>query len=85
MTNCLFFAVALFWRRRGQGAGRYILMRGSDLGLTPHFLYAEERRGRLRIASFKPLDARYKALPPPVFAGRVAWGDSKTPYSKDST
>eukprot|EP01030_Chromulinospumella_sphaerica_P027013 gene27013-27244_t len=65
MTNCLFFALALYWRRRGRAGQRYILTRWSRLGWTPHFLYAEQRHGRLRIISFKPNNTAFKACPPP--------------------
>lgn len=75
MTNCLLFALALYWRRRGR-AERYILVRRSRMSWTPHFLYAELRRGRLRIISFKPINTAFKACPPPVFPGRAAWGDA---------
>jgi hypothetical protein len=81
MTNCLFFALTLYWRRRGRAGQRYLLARRSRLGWTPHFLYAEVRRGRIRIISYKPNNTAFKACPPPVFAGRAAWGDS--PERKD--
>lgn len=77
MTNCLFFAVALYRRRRAKGRRCYLALRGSDLcpGL-PHFLVFELRRGAFRAISFKPTNPRHKILPPPLFAGRAAWGDA---------
>jgi hypothetical protein len=76
MTNCLFFAVALFWRRRGTGARRYLAIRWSDSGPFPHFLYVEERRGRLRVISYKPISPSPRTCPPLVFSGRACWGDT---------
>jgi hypothetical protein len=76
MTNCLFFALALYWRRRKKAKRCYFMFRASILGCGPHFLYAEQRRSGLRIISFKPLDTRHKDCPPPLFKGRACWGDS---------
>jgi hypothetical protein len=76
MTNCLFFAIALYLRRRGTANRRYLVARWSDSGPFPHFLYGELRRGRARLISYKPLDPHDKTCPPPVFRGRVCWGDA---------
>lgn len=73
MSNCLFFAVALWWRRGGIG---YLVMRRSRWGRFPHVLYAELRGDRLRIVSYVPLDPKHKTCPPPLFIGRVKWGDN---------
>jgi hypothetical protein len=37
-SNCLIFAIALYWRRRWHG---YIVIRKSHWGRFPHFLYME--------------------------------------------
>lgn len=71
-TNCLFWALALYLRRKRVG---YVLVRRSRWGRFPHFLYGEVRRGRWRIVSYVPVQPRHKECPPPVFAGRVKWGD----------
>ena len=71
MTNCLFFAVALFLRRRHG----YITVRKSRWGRFPHFLYTEQRNGTTRYISYIPLNPKHKKLPPPFFKGRVKWGD----------
>jgi hypothetical protein len=76
MTNCLFYAVALFWRRRGTGNRRYLAIRRSDSGNFPHFLYAELRRGRWRVISYKPIFPHHRMCPPLLFAGRARWGDA---------
>lgn len=76
-TNCLFYALALYWRRRARGKRVYLSVRKSDLGWTPHFLLFELRFGHYRVISFKPLDARIKNCPPPVFDGTPRWGDER--------
>lgn len=76
MTNCLFFALALYWRRRAKGARCYIGMRKSESGPFPHFLVFELRRGEYRVISYKPINPRQKTCPPPLFKGRAAWGDA---------
>jgi len=67
-SNCLFFALRLYWRRRWRG---YLLIRKSHWGPFPHFLYAE----RGHIVSYVPLDPKARTCPPPLFSGRVRWGD----------
>lgn len=53
-----------------------ILIRPSRLGgWVPHVLYAELRRGTLRIVHFVPADKRPKVLPPPLFSGEIKRGD----------
>jgi len=75
-SNCLFFAVALYWRRLMAGRSRGILIRATRLGLGPHFLFATLRRsGQYRVVSYVPIDQTPKALPPIVFDGSVKWGD----------
>ncbi|MDO9235997.1 MAG: hypothetical protein Q7U28_08200 [Aquabacterium sp.] len=76
-SNCLFFAIALYWRRwRHGGIGR-ITWRKSHYGKFPHWLYASfvKRTGRERLISYVPLDPKLKTCPPPLFKGRVRWGD----------
>jgi hypothetical protein len=75
MTNCLLYAVALYLRRFQQGRRQYLQFRKSDMGWFPHFLYAEERRGKIRQVSYKPLTDSF--VPRLVFRGRVRWGDDE--------
>lgn len=75
MTNCLFFAVALYWRRYKKGRRQYIAIRMSDSGPFPHFLYVESRFGRDVFISYKPIKPVAHNFPPPFFKGRVKWGD----------
>lgn len=74
-SNCLFWAVAMWWRRSAARGG-YIVVRRSRWGRFPHFLYAEMRAGQLRLVSYVPVQPRHKECPPPVFLGRVRWGDA---------
>lgn len=75
MTNCLFFALALWWRRLAKGKRCYISIRQSDSGRFPHFLFCEWRAGSLRILSYKPISPIDRKCPPCLFEGRVRWGD----------
>ena len=90
-SNCLFWALAVYWRRtrfislEGERyfvlwrSGRHLLLtRPSRLGgWIPHVLYAERRRGGLRIVHFVPADKRPKNIPPPLFRGEGRWGDRR--------
>jgi hypothetical protein len=80
MSNCLFFAVALYLRRgrdrHGRRRERYLAVRASRLGTGPHFLYLEYRKSGLRIVSYKPMVPAIVKVPPPLFEGRAAWGDN---------
>lgn len=75
-SNCLVFALALYWRRKSRGVEGYVLMRRSRWGAFPHLLYAERRStGTWRVVSYTPDNPRHKQLPPPLFSGHVHWGD----------
>lgn len=93
-SNCILFALALYWRRKmhaeprwltidgeryfvvWRSGARHILIRASRLGSwLPHMLYAERRKGQLRIVHFVPRDPRVKVIPPPLFRGSVKRGD----------
>jgi hypothetical protein len=77
MTNCLFYAVRLYVRRKARGKRCYLAIRKSDLGWTPHFLVFELRFGHYRVISYKPHDARFTNCPPLVFEGAPRWGDHR--------
>lgn len=49
-----------------------ITCRKSRYTIIPHFQYLHRKR---RLIHFCPLDPRVKILPPPIFKGRVTWGD----------
>lgn len=78
MTNCIVFAVALYLRRFSPSRRQYLQVRKSDMGWFPHVLYAEERRGRIRQISYKPINPSKRLLPPLFFRGAVRWGDDVT-------
>ncbi len=75
LSNCLIFALALYFRR-SHVADRYLILRGSRLSIGPHFLYGELRRGKMRLVSYKPRENRSKESPPMLFEGVARWGDS---------
>ena len=70
-SNCLFFALALMWRRRHSANRCYIILRKSDWGYFPHAAFAE----RGHVVAFVPVQGSRRWLPPPLFKGRVRWGD----------
>lgn len=72
-SNCLLVACALWWRR-GLSKGRPTWRR-SHYGWFPHFLYRQKRMSGFRLVSYVPIDPRHKILPPPLFKGRMKWGD----------
>lgn len=80
-SNCLFWACAMWWRlrkpnRRRGARERQFSWRGSRWGCFPHFgVMVACRDGRFRFISYKPINPRHKALPPPVFEGGPRFGD----------
>lgn len=76
-SNCLFFALTLWVRRRLLG-GRpgFLRWRKSRLGSSvPHILYVERRTYGERVIHFVPENTELKKVPPPIFKGRSKWGD----------
>ena len=75
-SNCVFWSLALYWRRHRKGREGYIMVRWSRWGPFPHMLYSEARRnGSLRVVSYKPTSPQHKPVPPVMFAGRARFGD----------
>lgn len=74
-SNCIVWAILLYWRRRAKGKAGYLMLRRSRWGKFPHMLYAEARPYGLRVISYVPHDPSIKGCPPPVFRGRSKWGD----------
>lgn len=76
-SNCLIFAVLLWWawRRRGR---TYLMLRMSDRGSFPHFLvgrYSEET-GMVRVVSRQPPEnAPEVKCPPLCHQGGAVFGD----------
>lgn len=70
-SNCLFWAIAMRWRRWRKGKKGAIRYRQSNFGWFPHFMYRE--RGKLY--SFVPNNPKHKILPPPLFKGHSKFGD----------
>lgn len=75
-SNCVIFALALYWRRRAKGDEVYLAVRRSRYGFFPHFLVMRRRRdGLFRAVSFKPVDPCERKMPPAMFVGQSRWGD----------
>ena len=73
-SNCVIFAVLLWWRRRGRS--RTIRLRKSRLGSWfPHVLYVEHRHYGERVVHFVPHIKAIRRIPPPLFHGHSKWGD----------
>lgn len=78
-SNCLFFAIRLYCRRRRCGRRGFIVARCSKYYPGPHFMYARLRRDRsLQVVGFVPRYPKDRLLPPPLFDGIVKWGDEIT-------
>lgn len=83
MTNCLIFAIALYWRRwlwsrkRGKSCDDYLLVRRSRVpwGLF-HILHGKLDRttGQVKVLSYKPNTPEKDGIEV-VFRGHVARGD----------
>lgn len=75
LSNCIIFAIKLYLRRRRKGEEGYLAIRRSRWGKFPHMLYGRVHNGRARVVSYVPINPKHKMLPPPLFHGRVKWGD----------
>ena len=75
-SNCIIFALKLYWRRRAKGDEVYLALRKSRWGAFPHVLLMRRcLDGRFRAVSFKPTDPQARKVPPPLFKGASKWGD----------
>jgi hypothetical protein len=85
ISNCLLFYLALRCRRARKGKRGYFAMRQSHWGRFPHILYEfQSPSGKLRMVSFVPVSPSKRLLPPPLFKGRVKWGDTLNPHAGGS-
>jgi hypothetical protein len=81
LSNCIIFAFLLRNRLEGKGHRIYKKKRKSDWGRFSHHLVGIGRPGRngqdnrVRVVSYEPVSPRKRVVPPPLFAGRVKWGD----------
>ena len=77
LSNCVVFATRMYWRRARRGREGYIWMRHSRMTVVgPHWLYAEMRpSGSWRVVSWVPVAPEQHKVAPPLFVGRVKWGD----------
>lgn len=64
LSNCILYAVGRWWRRGG-----YVVIRKSNYGPFPHFMWSADL---LTFESFIPMrPAHERWFPPPLFRGRV--------------
>jgi hypothetical protein len=89
VSNCILVAIVLLFRRKAsedrrkkngtpsmRQGGDYWVMRKSDYGPFPHVLHGRMGNdGKIRVVSYKPVSPKKRPLPPPLFAGKVVWGD----------
>lgn len=81
LSNCIIWAFLLHRRLSRKGRRIYKMKRKSDWGNFSHHLVGIGRPGRngqddrVRVVSYKPTSPRKRLVPPPLFAGRVKWGD----------
>lgn len=75
-SNCIVYAVAIYFRRRSKGHEGYIALRRSRWGPFPHLLYVERRKtGTWRLVSYKPRDPTPHCCPPIMFDGKPRMDD----------
>jgi hypothetical protein len=74
-ANCIIFAFLLFRRLERKGHRVYHMKRKSDWGNFSHRLVGIQRGDKVRLVSYKPVNPKKRRFPPPLFAGRVRWGD----------
>lgn len=75
-SNCIIYALALVRRLRRKGYRVYTSWRRSDWGPFPHFLVFRKRKtGTMQVVSYKPVDAKRRVFPPPLFKGKPKFGD----------
>lgn len=75
-SNCIIWAHLLWLRRYRKRKRVYITWRVSDSGPFPHALVLYQKPlGGLGLVSYKPKHPRKRLVPPPLFKGKVVWGD----------
>ena len=81
LSNCIIWAFLMRRKLARKGHRIYKMKRKSDWGNFQHHLVGIGRPGRngqdgrVRVVSYKPTDPRKRLVPPPLFPGKVRWGD----------
>jgi hypothetical protein len=81
LSNCIIWAFLLRRRLARKDHRIHNMKRKSNWGNFQHHLVGIGRPGpngqddRLRVVSYKPVNPRKRLVPPPLFEGRVKWGD----------
>lgn len=67
--------------RKGK-KGLYVIRR-SHWGPFPHVMYGRPRKnGDVAVVGFGPTSPRARWIPPPLFKGKVHWGDHPDGYTR---
>jgi hypothetical protein len=76
-SNCIIFAWMLWLRRRRKGDAGYVAFRESHWGKFPHAVYVHHRTAHCKEhwVAFVPTSPKRRMIPPPLFKGKVKWGD----------
>jgi hypothetical protein len=74
-SNCIIWTFLMLRRLKRKGYRVYRMKRKSDWGNFSHHLVGIHRHGQVRVVSYKPANPRKRKFPPPLFEGRVKWGD----------
>lgn len=75
-SNCLVFALMLYYRRRRKGKKGFVISRQSKYYKGPHFMYARMRENKTaQLVGFVPKYPKQRTFPPPFFEGKIVWGD----------
>lgn len=75
-SNCLIFALKLYYRRRRKGYKGFVSSRQSKYYKGPHFMYSRVRANKtIQLVGFVPKYPKKRVLPPPFFEGKIVWGD----------
>lgn len=67
-TNCLFFALKLWFLRGG-----YLILRRSHAGPFPHAMWAASIPPELPVEQYVPKNPKLRVCPPPFFDGHVVY------------
>jgi hypothetical protein len=79
--NCFLFAFLKWWKHRKSGA--YLMVRQSQHGWFPHFLYHPPNCQCAGVEQFTPSTPNhYRILPPPIYQGYVKRGPDFPPVLK---
>jgi len=75
-SNCIIFALILYRRRKLKNRRGFLVIRRSHWGPFPHVMFGRLRKnGEIAVVGFGPISPKPRWIPPPLFKGKVHWGD----------